>query len=89
MPPGIANVDVVPATDVAKFRTYRHSGCQGQEHPGGNKGCPARHGFRIVAGVRQPALKIAALLRVVVAVGKSPVRAGLKTSGYAPDLYRV
>ena len=65
MPPGIANVDVVPATDVAKFRTYRHSGCQGQEHPGGNKGCPARRDFRIVAGVRQPALKIAALLRVV------------------------
>jgi hypothetical protein len=65
MPPGIANVAVVPATDVAKFRTYRHSGCQGQEHPGGNKGCPARRGFRIVAGVRQPALKIAALLLLV------------------------
>jgi hypothetical protein len=53
MPPGIANVDAVPAADVAKFRTYRHSGCQGQEHPGGNKGCPARHGFPILAGVRQ------------------------------------
>jgi hypothetical protein len=40
MPPGIANVDVVPATDVTKFPTYRHSGCQGQEHPGGNKDVP-------------------------------------------------
>ncbi len=65
MPPGIANVDVVPATDVERFRTYPNSGCQGQEHPGGNKECPARHDFRILAAVRQPTLKLAALLRVV------------------------
>jgi hypothetical protein len=28
MPPGIANVDVVPATDVAGFGTYRGPGCR-------------------------------------------------------------
>ena len=33
-------VDVIPATEVAGFRSYRDSGCRGREHPGGIRRSP-------------------------------------------------
>ena len=62
---GIANLDVVPANRRPGFRTYPDSGCHVTPAPGGNNVGPARCGFRIFAGVRQPALKPAPLLQVV------------------------
>ena len=71
MSPGTANIDAVPDNRRREFRTCRYSGCRGGEHPGANNADPGRCGFRIFAGVRQPALNLAALLRVVEAVSQT------------------